>query len=58
LAFDGQKSIGLYNWKKDPMLRHNLLKTDMQRRNKMERFIKAYVQSFNERVIANHLIVH
>jgi phosphoglycerol transferase MdoB-like AlkP superfamily enzyme len=58
LAFDGQKSIGLYNWKIDPMMHSNLLQKDVQRLNKMERFIKAYIQSFNERVIANQLIAH
>lgn len=58
LAFDGQQAIGLYNWKQDPMLRHNLLQTEPQRRMQMERFIKAYVQSFNERMIANQLTAH
>ncbi len=57
LAFDGNKSIGLYNWKKDPMLKNNLLNTEKNIRFQMEKFIKAYIQSFNKRIINNELIV-
>lgn len=57
LAFDGNKSMGLYNWKKDPMLKNNLLKTEKNIRFQMEKFIKAYIQSFNKRIINNELIV-
>ncbi|MES2543674.1 MAG: sulfatase-like hydrolase/transferase [Bacteroidota bacterium] len=57
LAFDGNKSIGLYNWKNDPLLKTNLLKTEKIIQLQMERFIKAYIQSFNSRIINNELIV-
>lgn len=57
LAFDGNKSIGLYNFQKDPLLKNNLLQTEKQLATQMERFIKAYIQSFNQRLIDNRLTV-
>lgn len=57
LAFDGTKSIGLYNFKKDPLLKHNLLESEKKVHAEMEKFIKAYIQSFNGRVINNQLTV-
>lgn len=56
MAFDGKKAIGLYDFKKDELLKNNLLKTDTKVALKMEKFIKAYIQSFNSRVIQNKLI--
>lgn len=55
LAFDGQKAIGLYNFKKDVLLKENLMDKDPKRAAALTRFIKAYVQSFNERMIADQL---
>ena len=57
LAFDGAKSLGLYNFKKDELLKHNLLKSDKEKTQKLEEFLKAYIQSFNERMIGNKLTV-
>lgn len=57
LAFDGTKSIGLFNFKNDPLFKNNLLDKAPQIRANMERFIKAYIQSFNERVNDNQLTV-
>ncbi len=57
LAFDGRKSIGLYNFKKDPFLKNNLMKNDKTTLLKMEKFIKAYIQSFNKRQIKNELTI-
>ena len=57
LAFDGKKSLGLYNFKNDDLLKTNLMKTDAAKAATMERFIKAYVQSFNERMIGNKLTI-
>ena len=57
LAFDGTKSLGLYNWKKDPLLKDNLIKKETETKEKMERFIKAYIQSFNHRVSKNQLTI-
>lgn len=55
LAFDGKKSIGLYNFKNDELLKTNLIKIEKAKATEMERFIKAYIQSFNERMIGNKL---
>ncbi|WP_313375817.1 sulfatase-like hydrolase/transferase [Chishuiella sp.] len=55
LAFDGKNSLGLFDWKKDPLLKKNLLKTEKLKRIEMESFIKAYIQSFNGRVLDNQL---
>lgn len=57
LAFDGTKSIGLYNWKNDPLLKNNLIDDKPSVKNEMEQFVKAYIQSFNNRVINNDLII-
>jgi phosphoglycerol transferase MdoB-like AlkP superfamily enzyme len=57
LAFDGQKTIGLYNFKKDPYLKNNLMKKENDILLKMEKFIKAYIQSFNARQIKNELTI-
>lgn len=55
LAFDGKKAIGLYNFKTDELLKNNLLKLQPEKVAEMEKFIKAYIQSFNVRVIENKL---
>jgi hypothetical protein len=55
LAFDGKKSFGLYNFKKDELLKKNIIKTEKAKAAEMEKFIKAYIQSFNERMIGNKL---
>jgi phosphoglycerol transferase MdoB-like AlkP superfamily enzyme len=57
LAFDGQKSVGLYKFKQDLFLKNNLLEQEKTRRNEMEKFTKAYIQSFNRRVIENDLTI-
>ncbi len=58
LAFDGTKTIGLYNIKKDVLLKNNLMKTEEKIKLKMERFIKAYIQSFNKRLVDNALTLY
>ncbi len=55
MAFDGNKALSLYNFKKDELLKDNLLEKDKKTAQEMERFIKAYIQSFNKRVIDNKL---
>lgn len=55
LAFDGKKSLGLYNFKNDELLKTNVIQTEKAKTTEMETFIKAYIQSFNERMIGNKL---
>lgn len=57
LAFDGTNSLELYNFKKDELLKDNLLDKEPQKVKEMERFIKAYIQSFNDRVSNNKLTI-
>ena len=57
MAFDGKKALALYNFKKDELMKTNLLSTEKEKAATMERFIKAYVQSFNERIINNQLTI-
>src|SRR5690554_219030 len=57
LAFDGNNTLGLYNWKKDPLLKENLTEKEPETKERMERFIKAYIQSFNHRVSKNKLTI-
>jgi phosphoglycerol transferase MdoB-like AlkP superfamily enzyme len=51
LYFDGFKSIGLYNYKKDTLEKENLLNTQTVMRNKLENKIKAIIQEYNHILI-------
>ena len=57
LKFDGKNAVALYNFQNDKLLKNNLIDHDNKRVVEMERFIKAYIQSFNSRMVANQLIV-
>lgn len=57
VAFTDNKITGLYNWKKDALLKNNLMHIDKPRTQKSEKFIKTYIQSFNERVMNNQLVI-
>jgi phosphoglycerol transferase MdoB-like AlkP superfamily enzyme len=55
LAFANNQPIGLYNWKKDIYLKTNLLSSNTKKANVMTKFIKAYIQTFYDRVSNNTL---
>lgn len=55
LAFANGQTIGLYKWKQDILLKKNVMKQNPLETQKAERFIKAYIQSFNNRVMENKL---
>lgn len=55
LAFNGRESVKLYNIKNDPLMQHNLLNKEIEVQKNMEKFIKAYIQSFNTRMTTNKL---
>jgi phosphoglycerol transferase MdoB-like AlkP superfamily enzyme len=57
LAFANNQPIGLYNWKKDIYLKKNLLNTEVPKANKMTRFLKAYIQTYYERVTNDALTI-
>lgn len=55
LAFANNQTIGFYKWKEDTLLKNNLMNQNSLKVKEAEKFIKAYIQSFNERVINNQL---
>jgi len=57
LRFDGTKSITLFDIKNDPMLTNNLINKETKQRDKMEAFIKAVIQQYNNRIIENKLTI-
>lgn len=57
LAFANNQVIGLYNWKKDPLLKNNLQSQNTFKTLEISNFLKAYIQNFNERVIDNKLSI-
>lgn len=57
LAFANNTTIGLYLWKEDVLLKNNLMLQNKSKVQESEKFLKAYIQSFNERVINNKLAI-
>ena len=57
LLFDGEKSVSLYDFKKDRNLIHNIADSLIDVTNKMELTIKSIVQGYNDRIIKNKLTV-
>jgi len=57
LEFDGNTSTRLFGLKADPLQKINVLKTEPQEKEKMEQFLKAYIQQYNNRLIENRLSV-
>ncbi|OXA73495.1 sulfatase [Flavobacterium aquidurense] len=55
LVFADNQTNGLYNWKKDVLLKNNLMQQEKPRVKEYEKFLKAYIQSFNERITNNQL---
>lgn len=55
LRFDGTKAIGLYRFKEDRTLSHNLLKTQTEIANQLTVKIKAVLQQYNNRLIRNQM---
>ena len=57
LEFDGSTSLTLFNLKQDSLQQKNLLGSQPEVTQRMEEFIKAYIQQYNNRVINNQLTV-
>ena len=57
LQFNGSRSVALYDFKRDPLLRTNLLPEKQDVAAGMERRIKAIVQQYNNRMIEDKLVV-
>ncbi len=51
------KAVGLYNYKTDLYLEHNLLGQDLEIQKKMEDKLRAIIQTYNSRLIDNKMVV-
>ncbi len=56
LEFDGNSSTNLYNLENDPLQKVNILSREKREKEKLELFIKAFIQQYNNRVIENRLV--
>ena len=56
LHFDGQKTIGIYNKKKDPMLRQNLIQENLPIQELLTKKVKAIIQAHRYSLIHNQLV--
>jgi phosphoglycerol transferase MdoB-like AlkP superfamily enzyme len=57
LEFNGTKSTSLFNMKKDPLQTSNLIGREPEVQKRMELFLNAYLQQYNNRLIENRLSV-
>ncbi len=57
LVFDGKETKGMFDFKTDSLLEHNILGTQIEIQQKMEGFLKAIIQQYNTRMIKDDLIV-
>ncbi|HZY81337.1 MAG TPA: sulfatase-like hydrolase/transferase [Cyclobacteriaceae bacterium] len=55
LRFDGQRSVELYDFKKDIYLKENLVNTLPDTVQSMETVLKAYIQQYNNRMVDDNL---
>ena len=56
LIFNGKESTALYNIRTDTFLKTNLVDKELVIKNKMEIFLKAIIQQYNNRLVNNGLI--
>ena len=56
LQFDGDKSIALYNYRKDKLLKNNLKGSNVEQLLKMEESIKALLQEYTGRITQNKML--
>jgi len=57
LTFRNEKVIGLYNYKKDRLLKNNVLNEYPDAAKQMEKRMKAFIQQYKNRLIQNRLTV-
>jgi arylsulfatase A-like enzyme len=56
IQYNGSVTIGLYDWKKDPLLAFNLVNKKPDKQAAMERKLKAFIQQFNNRMQDNLMV--
>ena len=57
MQFSGNSVEAIYNYKKDPLLKQNLMVVEQKKTKEMETFLKAVIQQYNNRMINNKLTV-
>jgi phosphoglycerol transferase MdoB-like AlkP superfamily enzyme len=57
MVFDGTKGISLYNTANDSLQKKNLLESSPAIKKEMEQKVKAIIQSYNQRLIKNEMVV-
>jgi phosphoglycerol transferase MdoB-like AlkP superfamily enzyme len=57
LEWDGEKTIGFYNYHTDSLLINNKASVKSQELARMELYLKAIIQQYNNRMSANHLTI-
>lgn len=57
MEFVGTNSTTLYYLKNDPLQKVNILNREQKENDRLELFIKAFIQQYNNRVIENRLII-
>ena len=55
LQYDGNKSVGLFNFKSDKMLKTNLVAQKLPVQDSLETKMKAILQQYNNRMIGDSL---
>jgi phosphoglycerol transferase MdoB-like AlkP superfamily enzyme len=56
LHFDGNKSIGLYNYKSDTLLINNIVTSQKLTKDTLEQRLKAAIQVYNQSMLHNKLV--
>ncbi len=56
LQFDGERSVGLYNFKEDKLLSNNLLHAEYEQKQAMEQTLKAIIQQYMGRMERDELV--
>ncbi len=57
LEFDGTRTTALYNLKTDPLQKNNIAGVSSPEKKRLELFVKAYVQQYNNRLVENRMYV-
>jgi len=57
LQYRNEKVVGFYNYEEDQLLQNNLLSKHLNNQKSIERYLKAFIQQYNARMIKNELTI-
>lgn len=57
IEYDGDKFNSLYNYKRDPLLQHNILSENTMQKQEMKSNLKAVIQQYTNRMIQDNLTI-